>query len=506
VTTNPLRITQEAARSAAADAIIIGVTQGPDGPVPASGAEDIDAAFGSTLAATLSALGATGRQDELTKIASAGSAAAPLIVAVGLGQEGQGGERARLESLRRAAGSAVRALNGGKTQSIVLSLPAGDAAETEAVALGALLGRYSFTRYRTTDSDGAGASTPPSLTVLSGATGADEAGRRAQALADAMALVRDLVNTSPSQLYPETFAAEAARVAEGAGLTIEILDDQALADGGYGGLTGVGQGSVHPPRLVRIAYQHPGATKTVVFAGKGITFDSGGLSLKPPKAMEAMKSDMGGAAAVLGALQAIATLQPEINVVGYLPMAENMPGGRAQRPSDVITIFGGKTVEVLNTDAEGRLVLADALARSAEDSPDLIIDVATLTGAQLVALGPRIAGVMASSDELAAAVAEAARQAGEQAWPMPLPEELRKGLDSAVADIANVAGERWGGMLVAGLFLKEFVPDGARWAHVDIAGPAFHESEPYGYTPKGGTGAAVRTLVQIATDVAVGRL
>jgi leucyl aminopeptidase len=505
VTTNPLRITQEDAQSAAADALIIGVTQGTDGPVPASGAEGIDAALGNTLAATLSALGATGRQDELTKIPSAGRTAAPLIVAAGLGPEGQGGERARLESLRRAAGSAVRALTGGKTQSIALSLPAADAAETEAVALGALLGRYSFTRYRSA-SNGAATTTSPSLTVLSAAAGADEAAGRAQALADGMTLVRDLVNTSPSQLYPETFAAEAARVAESAGLTIEILDHQALAAGGYGGITGVGQGSVHPPRMVRLAYRHPGASKTVVFAGKGITFDSGGLSLKPPKAMEAMKSDMGGAAAVLGALQAIATLKPEVNVVGYLPMAENMPGGRAQRPSDVITIFGGKTVEVLNTDAEGRLVLADALARSAEDAPDLIIDVATLTGAQLVALGPRIAGVMASNDELAAAVAEAARQAGEQAWPMPLPEEMRKGLDSAVADIANVAGERFGGMLVAGLFLKEFVPEGTRWAHVDIAGPAFHESEAYGYTPKGGTGAAVRMLVQVAADVADGRL
>src|SRR5258708_2086122 len=222
--------------------------------------------------------------------------------------------------------------------------------------------------------------------------------------------------------------------------------------------------------------------------------------------MEAMKSDMGGAAAVLGALQAIAALGPKVNVVGYLPMAENMPGGHAQRPSDVITIFGGKTVEVLNTDAEGRLVLADVLARSGQDSPDLLIDVATLTGAQLIALGPRISGVMGSDEEVCNAVVDAARGAGEQAWPMPLPAELRKGLDSAVADIANVAGERFGGMLVAGLFLKEFVPDGVRWAHVDIAGPAFHEGEPYGYTAKGGTGPAVRMLAQVAQDVAAGRL
>jgi leucyl aminopeptidase len=503
VTTNPLTTSPDNAASATTEALIIGVTQTPDGPVPAPGSEDVDSALGGALSATLTALGATGRQDEVTRIASGGRTAAPLIVAVGLGLEDHGGEQGRLESLRRGAGSAVRALTGGKTQSIALSLPAADAAQAEAVALGALLGRYSFTRYR---NGSAGDGSPPSLTLLSSTPDADAAASRAQALADAMTLVRDLVNTSPSHLYPETFAAEAARVADAAGLTVEILDHDTLASGGYGGITGVGQGSAHPPRLVRLGYRHPDASRTVVFAGKGITFDSGGLSLKPPKAMEAMKSDMGGAAAVLGALQAIATLQPKVNVIGYLPMAENMPGGGAQRPSDVITIFGGKTVEVLNTDAEGRLVLADALARSAEDAPDLIIDVATLTGAQLVALGPRIAGVMGSDDQVAADVAEAARQAGEQAWAMPLPEELRKGLDSAVADIANVAGERFGGMLVAGLFLKEFVPDGVRWAHVDIAGPAFHEGEPYGYTPKGGTGAAVRMLVQVAADVADGRL
>jgi leucyl aminopeptidase len=498
VTTNPLTVSTADAPNTVADALVIGVTEDPAGPVPAHGSEDTDAALGGTLAATLAALGATGKQDELTRIASAGAVAAPLIVAVGLGPVDQGGERGRLESLRRAAGSAVRAL-AGTARSIALSLPARDEAETEAVALGALLGRYSFTRYR----HGANGAGQPDLTVLS-SVGA--AAGRAQELADAMTLVRDLVNTSPADLYPETFAAEAQRVAVAAGLEIEVLDHVALAGGGYGGITAVGQGSVHPPRLVRLAYRHPEATKTVVFAGKGITFDSGGLSLKPPKSMETMKSDMAGAAAVLGAFQAIAALRPAVNVVGYLAMAENMPGSTAQRPSDVITIFGGKTVEVLNTDAEGRLVLADTLARSAEDAPDVLIDVATLTGAQLVALGPRISGVMGSDEDFAASIAAAARDAGEQAWPMPLPPELRKGLDSAVADLANVTAERHGGMLVGGLFLREFVPDGVRWAHVDIAGPAFHEGEPYGYTPKGGTGAAVRMLVQVATDVADGRL
>jgi leucyl aminopeptidase len=342
--------------------------------------------------------------------------------------------------------------------------------------------------------------------VLTPAGDADGIRQRAEAVAAAVALARDLVNTAPSDLYPETLAREAERVAAAAGLQAEVLDEKALERGGYGGIVGVGQGSVHPPRLVRLEYAPPQADTTVVFVGKGITFDSGGLSLKPAKSMETMKSDMGGAAAIIGAMQAIAALAPAVRVIGYLPMAENMPSGTAQRPSDVLTMYGGKTVEVLNTDAEGRLVLADALARSAEDAPDVLVDVATLTGAQVVALGTRISAVMANDDELRAAVVAAADRAGEAMWPMPLPAELRKGLDSAVADLANVAADRSGGMLVAGLFLREFVPAGVRWAHLDIAGPSFNDGQPYGYTPKGGTGAATRALVQIALDAAEGRL
>ena len=321
-----------------------------------------------------------------------------------------------------------------------------------------------------------------------------------------MTLVRDLINTAPADMVPADLAAVAEQTAGASGLGVLVLDENELAKEEYGGILAVGMGSAHPPRLVRLEYTHPEATSTVVFAGKGITFDSGGLSLKPPKAMETMKADMSGAAAVLGALQAIAALGPVVNVVGYLPLAENMPGGGAQRPSDVITIYGGKTVEVLNTDAEGRLVLADALARSGADAPALLVDVATLTGAATVALGTRTAGVMATDESLAAQISESAKRAGEAMWPMPLPEDLRKGLDSSVADIANVSADRAGGMLTAGLFLREFVPDGVPWAHLDIAGPAFNDGGAYGYTPKGGTGAAVRTLVQVALDVADGTL
>jgi leucyl aminopeptidase len=525
--TTTLSISTSPARSADADAVVIGILQGPDGPVPAPGAEDVDDAFGGELAATLATMGSTGHAEEVVKVPSSGRLAAPLVAAVGLGPAADDGAL-DAEALRRAAGAAVRTLtagapanpgaagnaggpgttgsqgngraNGRAGTRIALALPARDQAETGASALGALLGGYSFGRYR------ANATPPATITVLSAADGASEAATNAQVIADAVTLARDLVNTAPSDLVPATLAAEAERVAAASGLDAEVLDEKALAENGYGGILGVGQGSVHPPRLVRLEYAPPGATSTAVFVGKGITFDSGGLSLKPSKSMETMKSDMGGAAAILAAMQAISALGPAVRVVGYLPLAENMPSGTAQRPSDVITIYGGTTVEVLNTDAEGRLVLADALARSAADEPSVLIDVATLTGAQVVALGPRIGGVMSNDDSLRQSVVNAADRAGEALWPMPLPAELRKGLDSSVADLANVAPDRYGGMLVAGLFLREFVPDGVRWAHLDIAGPAFNGGGPHGYTPTGGTGAATRALVQIALDMAEGRL
>jgi leucyl aminopeptidase len=500
-----LSITDTPAHQVDADALVVAACTGPAGPQPAPGAKDVDDALGGTLAATLAALGASGEAGEVTKIASGGRLTAPLIVAVGIGAD-SGDAPIEPEVLRRAAGAAVRAVvsPGGNGQPgqrrIALALPARDQVEAEAVALGALLGSYTFRRYRSEPA------AQVTLTLLADGSHAAEAARRAEVLATAVNLVRDLVNTGPSDLVPATFADRAGQIAAEAGMDIAVLDEEALAGGGYGGILGVGQGSVHPPRLVRLEYAPPQASKVLVLAGKGITFDSGGLSLKPAKAMETMKSDMGGAAAVLGAMQAIAALGLSVRVIGYLPLAENMPSGTAQRPSDVLTIYGGTTVEVLNTDAEGRLVLADALARSGSDSPDVLVDVATLTGAQVVSLGPRVAGVMANDDALRDAVVDAAGRAGEAMWPMPLPDELRKGLESSVADLTNVAPDRNGGMLVAGLFLREFVPPGVRWAHLDIAGPSYNDGSPHGYTPKGGTGAATRALVQIAQDMADGRL
>jgi len=488
-----------------ADAVVIGVTKESGGAVPVPGTKDVDGALGGTLAQTLATLGATGEAGEITRIPSGGKLAAPLVVAVGMGAAA-GDTAFEPEALRRAAGAAVRALLAGRRADtagdmrIALALPARDDEEAGAVALGALLGGYAFRRYRTEPAPGA------SLIVLAHDGDVAQAARRAEVLAGAVTLARDLVNTGPSDLVPAMLAARAEQVAAASGLAVTVLDEGALADGGYGGILGVGQGSVNPPRLVRLEYAPQGAERTLVLAGKGITFDSGGLSLKPAKSMESMKSDMAGAAAVLGAMQAIAALGPPVRVVGYLAIAENMPSGTAQRPSDVLTIFGGTTVEVTNTDAEGRLVLADALVASAADSPDIIIDVATLTGAQIVALGPLVGGVMSNDDGLRETVVDAARRAGEAMWPMPLPAELRKGLDSPVADLANLPSDKAGGMLVAGLFLQEFVPSGVRWAHLDIAGPAFNESGPHGYTPKGGTGAATRTLVQVAQDMADDRI
>jgi len=498
-----LLTSQSAPTATDADALVTGVFQGPDGPVLTLSTD------GNDLMAGLTALGATGKAEEITKIPTGGRLATPVVVAVGLGAEPgaaagpDSAERlAYLERLRRAAGAAARdliAASPGRARRIAIALPAGEPDEAEAVALGVLLGGYSFRKYRTTG-------TAPGDVEATVHTAHEDAVGKARVLAGAMTLVRDLVNTSPADLFPADLAAAAEQVAAAHGLGVQVLDETDLAKEGFGGILAVGMGSAHPPRLVRLEYTHPDAAGTVAFVGKGITFDSGGLSLKPPKSMETMKADMSGAAAVLAALQAIAQLGPAVNVIGYLTIAENMPGGGAQRPSDVITIYGGKTVEVLNTDAEGRLVMADGLVRSGADGPSLLVDVATLTGAQTVALGTRTAGVMASDDSLAAGIADAARRAGEAMWPMPLPEDLRKGLDSTVADIANVSGDRSGGMLVAGLFLREFVPAGVRWAHLDIAGPAYNDGASYGYVAKGGTGAAVRTLVQIAVDTAEGKL
>ncbi len=334
------------------DAIVIGVSPPARGRVGGRG--DLDRAMDGKLTGALAALGATGKAGRSPGCRRWAPSPPRSSSPPGWARTLRRGPAPRRAAVRSPAGTARAAV----------ALPADGAEDVEAVALGALLGAYSFDAYRTGDAH----KSPVEEIRLLASASEDAAVERARTLAASVKLVRDLVNTPPSHLSPEDLAAEAGRVAAESGLGIEVLDE-GLVEGGYGGIAGVGQGSVNPPRLVRLAYTHAEASRTLALVGKGITFDSGGLSLKPTDAMDWMKSDMGGAAAVLGALAAIAKLGPKVNVVGYLAIAENMPSGTAQRPSDVLRIYGGKTVEVLNTDAEGRLVMADALVRSGEDSP-----------------------------------------------------------------------------------------------------------------------------------------
>ena len=321
--------------------------------------------------------------------------------------------------------------------------------------------------------------------------------------AEAVAFARDLVNAPSSHLFPESYAAIATSAAEDNGLTVEVLDDAALAEQGFGGIVAVGQGSTRGPRLVRISYtpEQLDDAPTVALVGKGVTFDTGGVSIKPAANMDQMISDMGGSAAVLATIIAAARLKLNVKVTATIPMAENMPGGNSYRPGDVITHYGGTTSEILNTDAEGRLILADAIARASEDNPDYLIETATLTGAQMVALGLRTAGVM-GSDAFRDRVAETGRSVGEQAWAMPIPEEMSTAMSSPVADLRNADPSRWGGMLSAGYYLGNFVGEGIEWVHIDIAGPSFNTGGAHGYTPARATGAPVRTLIAVLEGIA----
>ncbi|MFP3990839.1 leucyl aminopeptidase [Streptomyces sp. E11-3] len=505
-----------AASGLRADAIVVGVAKGAKGPVLAPGAEAVDKAFDGKLASVLETLGASGGEGEVTKLPSPAGLKAPVVLAVGLGTVPEKNETYGTDELRRAAGTAARALTG--TKKAAFALPVDEAADVEAIAEGAALGGYSFDAYKDNgngDTKAKGgkkakdAKGPLGEAVLLGGKPRDKAYKaalqRATAVAEEMNRCRDLINTPPNDLNPEAFAAVAQAAGKEHGIKVQVLDEKALIKGGFGGILGVGIGSEAPPRLVKLSYTHAKAKKHLALVGKGITYDSGGISLKPAGHNETMKCDMSGAAAVFSAIVAIARLGLEVNVTGWLALAENMPSGSATRPGDVLRMYSGKTVEVLNTDAEGRLVLADALAKACEDKPDAIVDVATLTGAMVMALGNRTFGIMANDDAFRTSIHEIAEEVGEPSWPMPLPAHLNKGMESPTADIANM-GERMGGGLVAGLFLKEFIGEGITWAHLDIAGPAFHEGAPFGYTPKGGTGSAVRTLVRLAERTAAGDL
>ena len=455
----------------------------------------------SSFTTILADLGATGAKEEIIKVPSTSQSQYRLIVFTGLGEVAKNSDYQH-EVLRRAAGSAVRALEGKKGADF--SLPHKNSAGFAAISEGVALAAYSFIEHRGSSKSAQKAplATATIISKISQTPEVKASLKRASVLAKYVHIVRDLVNTPANHLSPIEFVNKMKKHSAGLGVKIEVLDEKSLKSKGYGGIYSVGQGSANPPRLMHISYSPPKAKKRFAFVGKGITFDTGGYALKPAAGMDAMKTDMAGAASVVASLLAIAELKLPISVSAYACLAENMISDNATRPGDVITTLSGKTVEVLNPDAEGRLVMADGLTRAIADAEkvgglDALIDVATLTGAQVIALGVRTAGLMGNNEKLTEEFLRVAGNSGELFWPMPLPEELRATLETPVADIANV-GDKSGGMLVAGVFLKEFVPDHVPWLHLDIAGPSYTEKTAYGYNTVGATGIAVRSLVALA--------
>jgi leucyl aminopeptidase len=404
-------------------------------------------------------------------------------IVAGLGRK----EKFDTEKLRRAsAGAALRARALGLRE-VSVKLPPGDRSENARAAVeGIALGLYEYRRYKSAKQDGRG--------IDAVRVDADAASvRRGEIYARATCLTRDLVNEPPSDCTPRRLAEAARGVAKG-GVRLSVLDEKKIRKMRMGGLLGVAIGSTEPPRFVHLSYRAPGAKKTVAIVGKGITFDSGGLCIKTADMMLHMKDDMSGAAAVIGVFQALPALRPKVNVHGIFAATENMPGGSAYKTRDVLRAMNGKTMEIINTDAEGRLVLSDALSYASRLKPDEIIDLATLTGACVVALGPDISGLFTADEKLRDRLLAAGRRQGEKLWPLPLEDEYWEMIKSDVADMKN-SGGRYGGAITAALFLREFVDKGISWAHVDIAGPALVESDKP-CRPAGGTGVMVRTLLR----------
>ncbi len=424
------------------------------------------------------------------------------VVLVGVGAatalEGDAG----LEGLRRAAAAFARAAGSGTAAFLVPNTPLAVELVAAAVAEGALLASYRYEAYRTGEHP-TGLDTLTIVVPGPSAAAAAAGTARGVRLAASVALARDLVNQPPSSLTPEQFASLfVERFAGRDDVTIEVWDQSRIVTERLGGLLGVARGSTQEPRLVRAEYRPAdpievgGQVPHLALVGKGITFDSGGLSLKTATGMETMKTDMGGAAAVFCAFDAAAALGARIRITAIAPLTENMPSGSATKPGDVLVTRNGKTIEVLNTDAEGRLVLADGLTLATEAQPDAIIDLATLTGAAIVALGKEIAGLFGNDDTLIEAVRAAGQQAGEPLWPLPLPDDYRSHIDSDVADMRNMGRAGEAGSIAAAMLLREFVAD-VPWAHLDIAGPS-RSDENSRYQTKGGTGFGVRTLVALA--------
>lgn len=472
--------------SSEADAIVIALA-----PVDGDGAWTP----WTTLDAALRALNFSGAPSAITKV-FVPEVSEKVIIAVGTGVSPDAA------TLRAAVGAAVRTTTGFAHLAI---WSADENADALAMASGALWGGYRFDSYKANPAAGTRADR---LTIHVDTIPSEQAARAIQAEADAAALVKDLVHTPAEWLAPQDLAERAQQAVENLPVSVEILNEGDLAERGFGGILGVGQGSDRPPRVVRMEYAPANAQRHVALVGKGITFDTGGLSLKPAASMVGMKFDMAGAATVLGTIQAAAAMELPVHVTAWLCITDNMPSGRALRPGDVVRMLDGQSVEVLNTDAEGRLVLGDGLVAASAENPDVIIDVATLTGAIGVALGNRHTGVMGSDDAVDAFLA-AANGTGELAWPLPLPEHMEEELDSPIADMRNAKiGDPLGGSLFAGLFLRRFVghvggnadADRIPWIHLDIAYSAEHKGGGFGFTDKGPTAAPLRSLLSYLSE------
>jgi leucyl aminopeptidase len=451
--------------------------------------------MGADLMDVLKDHGGRGKLGETFVIPALGRIRAGSVMLVGLGPR----DRAGAAAVRKAAFKAARSASKFATVASTLAQVGRDQLESaHAFSEGMALGSYRFDRYKNQPMDEASKEKPRLTRVMALADGARDGVKkglsRGQVYAEAGNWARDMVNTPAIDATPSYLADQARTIAKDLGLTVKIWTKAELTKGGFGGILGVGSGSVNEPRLIELTYKGGGRPSApIAITGKGVTFDSGGLSIKPAEAMEWMKADMGGAAAALATMRAIGELRPKVDVIAAIPSAENLPGGSAIRPGDVLHHRGGKTSEVLNTDAEGRLILADALAYLSEKNPRVIIDMATLTGAAMIALGIDVWAVMGSDRRLIDDLLAAGRAEGEPGWELPLWTDYRRHIESSVADVKNV-GIRWGGAITAGLFLKEFVGD-VPWAHLDVAGTAFAEQSGE-YWPRGATGSPARTLIR----------
>ena len=460
---------------------------------------DLDSRLEGTVTRLMKAGDITGKAKEITTLLDKKGIAAQRLLVLGLGTR----DKSDRADLIAAVAAASRSITGKATKRIALALPENvpglgweEVAVLTGVGLmqgcdGPGLRKNKPDRFQPEEICVVAPSTAPADEVKRGANRAAIEGR-------AVSLARELVNTPPCDLYPETFAAKAQEAARAVGVDCTVLDENQLEKERMGSLLGVARGSERPPRLVVLRYRGKQSGKTLGLVGKGVTFDSGGLSLKTNEQMVDMKCDMAGAAAVLGAVQAIAQLKLPLNVLGILALVENLPSGKAMKLGDVLRSRNGKTIEVLNTDAEGRLILADALSYAVDLQADHLVDLATLTGACMVALGTEVAGLMGNNEAWCLRVREAAEWAGERTWPLPMFPLYGEMIKSDVADIKNTGGSRYGGAISAAKFLEEFVA-GVPWVHLDIAGPAWAEREN-ATRASGGTGCFVRTLIELASN------